>query len=118
MNDDVGTRKRRRVNEDEGRRLQNKNNELLDTCLNPQHSHSRLGIVSGRIGCSEEVESMFASIVVVSNRFPAWLWTLGGCVEWCRGVMLVGAGWDWVELIRKHFGGLEILGLEFLPLFT
>ena len=64
--------------------------------------------MSGSIGIESEDSGSLITIIIVSNRFPAWLWNIGGCLEWCLGVRLVGEGCKWGDFVRRRFEELKV----------
>ena len=78
--DDSGVKRRKGEGKAELVRLENNNNEIVGVNLNCLHSHSHLGIVSGSLGIGGDGSMESVTLFVVANRFPAWLWNVGGCV--------------------------------------
>ena len=66
----------------------------------------------GSLGVRGDEKDLQFSIVVVANHFPAWLWNMGGCVDWVvdwvNGVVLDGNGWWWKDVVELHYGGLKV----------
>ena len=89
-------------------RHEGNNNEIVDVINNCRHSHSRLGIVAGNIGLRGESSGPILSSIVVANRFPSWMWNMGGCTTWCKGVLLIEGGVLWESVVRGQFDGMKV----------
>ena len=43
-----------------------------------EHVHSLRGVVLGSLGIEGDQKESGYSMLIISNRFPAWLWNVGG----------------------------------------
>ena len=53
-------------------------NRCSDSCSHITN-HSLRGVVSGTMGIGNEEGEPMIKMLVISNRFPAWVWNVGGC---------------------------------------
>ena len=66
----------------------------------------------GSLGVRGDEKALHFSIVVVANRFPAWLWNIGGCVDWVDGLVLDGNGCRWKDVVGLHYKEIKVLQVE------
>ena len=74
------------------------------------HKHSLSGVVAGNLGLHEVKPLLDFNIVIVANRFPSWIWNLGGGRSWVRGILLEGHGLRWKEMLEEGLGNIPYVG--------